>query len=402
MNKIHVIGVGADLAELQNLAPTLKNIQLFVASPKHHPLLAGYGVKCRAITPLDECLEEIRATEGEVAVLASGDPLFYGIGASLLRHFGEEDLLFYPGLSSIQRACALFKIPWHDAQLISLHGREANHIPGMILPHRKSLILTDGRNSPNSIAREILNYLLLIEDKELTKRIELRVGENLGTEEEWLFTGSLQEAAETSFAPLNVLCVLIAEQKKLPSLGLIEEEICHSRGLITKNEVRAASLHRLQLPTSGVLWDIGAGSGSVSIEAARLSPGLTIYSVEHKEEEIANIKANIRKFATYNVIPILGRAAALMEKLPLPDRIFVGGSGGELGKIIETAKERLPVEGRIVINAVLKKTALEAMFYLRALDLTCSSSKVSVSRIETDGNINDFNPITIIAGQKIS
>ncbi len=116
--------------------------------------------------------------------------------------------------------------------------------------------------------------------------------------------------------------------------GLTEDSIQHSRGLITKNEVRAATLHQLQLPRKGVFWDIGAGSGSLSIEAARANPHLTVYAIEHKEEELENIKNNIVKFGCYNIVPIFGRAPEALVALPDPDRVFIGGSSGSLPDIV--------------------------------------------------------------------
>ena len=124
------------------------------------------------------------------------------------------------------------------------------------------------------------------------------------------------------------------------ALGLTEDEVVHSRGLITKSEVRAATIHQLRLPKTGVFWDVGAGSGSISIEAARSHPELTLFAIEHKMEEIANIKANIRKFGCYNIIPVFGKAPEELTDLPAPDRIFVGGSSGTLSAIAEIAKNR--------------------------------------------------------------
>ncbi len=153
------------------------------------------------------------------------------------------------------------------------------------------------------------------------------------------------ETSKQKFSALNILCLLVP---KIPDnktcsygFGLTEDSIEHSRGLITKNEVRAATLHQLQLPAEGIFWDVGAGSGSLSIEAARSNPQLTVYAIEHKEEEIDNIKNNIVKFDCYNIVPVFGKAPESLVHLPDPNRVFIGGSSGSLPGIVELLDKRL-------------------------------------------------------------
>jgi precorrin-6Y C5,15-methyltransferase (decarboxylating) len=337
---------------------------------------------------------------GNIGVLVSGDPLFYGLGRRLLAEFPPEQVQIFPALSSLQQACALFRLPWDDAVTTSLHGRSHPHIPGLLLANGKNLVFTDGANSPDTIAAQLLDYLQLIGDTELPETIRMLVAEDIGLETEKLFSGSLMEAKNRQFSSLNVLCLLVPQQADSGrcSFGLTEERISHSRGLITKNEVRAATLHWLQLPEDGVLWDVGAGSGSLSIEAARLSPRLTIYAVEHKEEEIANIKRNIVKFRCHNIIPVFGRAPDALATLPHPDRVFVGGSGGELWQIIAKTADSLAVHGRLVINGVIAKTVEAAPKLMQRHGFRVEKSTISVTRTGPDGAIQVFNPITIMAG----
>jgi precorrin-6Y C5,15-methyltransferase (decarboxylating) len=183
--------------------------------------------------------------------------------------------------------------------------------------------------------------------------------------------------------------------------GLREDEIRHSRGLITKDEVRAATLHRLRLPATGFFWDIGGGSGSVSLEAARLNPGLAVHTVEKNPEALENIRANIRTYGAYNIHLISGEAPEALIGLPAPDRIFIGGSGQRLEAIIETAVDRLAKGGRIVINAVLAATETTALHCLQRLQLKVASSTLAVTRREYPGGApRVFNPITLITGDK--
>ncbi len=182
--------------------------------------------------------------------------------------------------------------------------------------------------------------------------------------------------------------------------GLTEDEISHSRGLITKNEVRAVTLHQLQLPRQSIFWDIGAGSGSISIEAARTNPRLTVYAVEHKEEELHNIKENIRRYGCFNVIPVSGRAPEVLANLPAPDRVFIGGSSGSLADIVRLVAGRLTADGRLVINGVIKKTITTAPQYMREAGFTVTRSVINVSRKSKNNTVQNFNPITIMAGTR--
>lgn len=400
MANIHIIGVGETLAELTNFSPTFwQETALVIATTRYkelipEDLIAG---KFKAISPLSNAIEAAQKATGPVVILASGDPLFYGIGTTLLKHFMPEELSFHLSLSCIQKACALCKTSWHDAQILSLHGRQHPHISGKILPHKKSIILTDSINSPQAIAKDILSYTQAIDAPEMANTLRLAVAENLGASNEKLSWLSLTDASQRTFAPLNVLIIFNDNTIAVRSpFGLTEDDVCHSRGLITKNEVRAASIHALNLPAKGIMWDVGAGSGSISVESARMTPELTIYAIEQRPEEIANIKANIKKFSCYNIVPLHGRAEDFLDDLPNPDRIFVGGSGGALEMITQKAKEVLPADGRLVVNSVLPKTADEAPLFMKAQNMDVRSSSISVAR--TTSEHIEFNPITIIVG----
>lgn len=353
------------------------------------------------VTPLAEALAKIEdiVPQGIVAVLASGDPLFYGIGKRLLEHFGKEKVSFYPALSSLQEACARFKLPWDDAAIVSLHGRTETHLAGLLLGNAKTFVFTDKNNSPQAIAQQLLNYLELIDEESAQRQILVHVAENLGMPKEKITIGKLKEVASQKYSDLNVLLLENLPKKRKSSFGLSENELAHSRGLITKDEVRAATLHRLRLPNTGIFWDIGGGSGSVSIEAASLHPRLTIYTVEKKAEELANIKENIRSLQCYNVIPVAGSALHMLESLPDPDVVFIGGSGGDLRKLIERAVPRLAVNGRIVVNGVTAKTIGQAPQLMQENGLQVETSTLTVSRSGPDGPIS-FNPITIMVGKK--
>jgi len=403
MFKLHVLGI-AESALSSEQEQILANCQLIVGTKRLTGLAAHLPCRSIEITPLATAFAAIRSAlpQGNVAVLARGDPPFYGIGRRLLAEFPQGIIQIYPAISSIQRACALFKITWDDARIISLHGRKCDHVPGLLLNHNKILALTDGVNSPDKIAGLLLDYLQLIGETDLAGNIKVLVAEDLGLENEKIFSGTLRQAYRQTFSPLNILCLLAPNSlDDTPfRFGLTENLLQHSRGLITKNEVRAATLHQLQLPAKGVFWDVGAGSGSLSIEAARSNPELTVYAIEHKEEELENIKNNIVKFRCYNIVPVFGRAPEALAGLPDPDRVFIGGSGGALAGIIGLAAERLATGGSLVVNGVIEKTIRMAPDLMTQHGLTVTSAVLQISRTEPNGNVRDFNPITIMTGRR--
>ncbi len=406
MSEIFLLGVGKHGLTVEQQS-RLTESGLIVGSERHLHLAAECKAEKISITPLQEAQSVIKRklTEGcNVSVLAGGDPLFFGIGRRLLDAFGPERLVVLPALSSMQEACARFRMPWDDVHFVSLHGREAGHLPGLLLRYAKTFVFTDRINSPDVIADRIIGYLELIQDDAMLAGCRVWVAENLGMADERIVNGSLGEIAGRRYQDLNVLLLQRPRLGKIhPRFGLNEEEIRHSRGLITKDEVRAVTLHRLALPEHGVLWDIGAGSGSVSIEAARLCPGLTVYAVERNETELANICANIRRYGCYNVVPVGAEAPGVLSGLPDPDRVFVGGSGGNLAMIIGAAAERLVSGGRLAANGVIPDTVARAPQLMADRGLKVTVSKVSCERNDfpqASESSRIFNPISIVTGKK--
>lgn len=402
MSDMRIIGLTTPLLS-ERLRGLLSTCRLLVAAKRFAPLATELGIPFFAISPLNAAIEAMHRhlPQGDIGVLVGGDPLFFGIGRRLLAEFPVDKLHFYPATTALQRACARFRLPWDDAVVSSLHGRSHHHLPGLLLRHAKNLLFTDAVNSPDRIAASLLDYLQLIEENTLATNIQVRVAEDLDLESERVFCGSLAETASQQFSPLNVVALLVPGQCPLPyRFGLGEEQFQHSRGLITKNEVRAATLHTLRLPQEGVLWDIGAGSGSISIEAARQNGGLTVYAIEQNERELANIKENIRRYRCYNILPVQGRAPDGCLALPDPQRVFIGGSGGNLAAIITMAASRLAPDGLVVVNGVVAATIEAAPKLMQEHGLQVMMSALQVSRRDGDGDRTTFNPITIITGRK--
>ena len=405
MSEIFVVGISGNTFSDEHLK-LLGKCYAVVCSKRLSFPLAGVVGNMIPVTPLDSMVKQVKAAlqHGSVAVIASGDPLFYGVGRTLLKHFHADQLIFYPALSAMQLACARFKVPWDDALLLSLHGRKSGELAARILPHAKVLLCTDQRNTPNRIARILEKKLQDLGQKERLENIRIRVAEDLGLPTERITSGRLAEIAEKEFSPLNMVLVeqhLVEQSDGDFLFGLQEKEIVHSRGLITKDEVRAVILHCLRLPAHGVFWDVGGGSGSISVESARLCPQLRVFTVEQKPEGQENIQANIAGYSIYNVELISGRAPEILSQLPNPDRVFIGGSGGELAAIIGVCAQRLRSGGRIVVSAVLADTAKNAPRLLLEQGFTVDVRTISVFRhAGPDRAEQTLNPITIITGKK--
>lgn len=350
------------------------------------------------ITPLDKTLDNIekKLKLGNVAVLATGDPLFFGIGGKLIGRFGQDRVKVYPSLSVMQIAFSRFKLNWDDAIFFSLHGRKIDRLFSALMQGTKIFLFTDGKNSPDHIAEKIIGRL----GNEKAMEYEGYIAENIGSENERLTKGLLRDIRQKSFSNLNVMIIRkrVEQKRKDIIFGLSEEEIQHSRGLITKNEIRAITLHQLRLVDQGIIWDIGAGSGSISIELARLFPNLSVYSIEKEFEQIENIKKNRQKFNCWNLNIIEGVAPEALSGLPDPDRIFVGGSGGNLLTILKATTMRLKSDGRLVVNCVLDKTFEMSANYLNSHGFRVSVSEVRVKRYQYPVYKKmNLNPIRIVA-----
>jgi len=352
-----------------------------------------------AISPISACLKLVKEAlkQGNVIFFTSGDPLFYGIGKLLLETFSPRQIRFVPSVSSMQYCFSRFKIAWDQAVFVSLHGRNISELSGK-LNEQLLFIFTDSTNTPNAIATHIRDTTGRTESSCYT----MYVGEMFGTDSEKLTTGNPEQIAQLSFEQPNVLIVKKQQNSALShAFGLTEKQIQHSRGLITKNEVRASVLHSLALPHEGVFWDIGAGSGSISIEASRMNPLLSIYSIEKNRHELENLACNRTSFSCWNMNVIAGDAPDILPDLPTPDCVFIGGSGGRLVAILEYLSGRIKNTHKIVVTGVIEKTCTIAPEILHKAGYTVAVSIVSTKRYKyPSGEVHEFNPIHIITATR--
>lgn len=434
--KLYVIGIGYKPLDKKAKEIILRS-SVILASNRLFEVLKEYeefdAVKDRVkvINNVDETIEFIRATvrqcdSATIILLASGDPMFFGIGRRAVREFGKDIVEIISDMSSIQIAFSRIKEPWDDAFLMSLHGGpdpekrrrlpyEINDIPFLLQKHNKIAILTDKENNPSEIAKvlnlsPIAHSLLPV----------MYVCERLGYADERVISGMPEEISQMTFRDPNVVIIQKTEDRTQKTdtplsppfskggtggfftFGLKEGEISYSRGLITKDEVRAVTIHKLRLPQRGVLWDIGAGSGSVSIEAARLYPELKVFAVEKDEEQINHIRENKKRFNAPNIEIIKGEAPNVLNGLPLPERVFIGGSGGRLKEILNLISEVMQ-SGIVVINAAQIETLNDALKILKERNFETDATQLNISRMKAIGQgncLSAINPVFVIRGIK--
>ena len=329
---------------------------------------------------LKEVPEWVRAARTDrlaCVVLATGDPLCHGIAPYLAQHLCVQALDILPNLSTLQLACARIGLAWQDARIVSVHARDAGEwargsapshglyaLAQALRQHARLLVLTSPDNSPDRIAR-----LLLAEG--LGEDVHMAVAENLLQPEERVMAElSPAQAATMRFAALNVVLLWrLTPMPRRQTFGLPDaayEQRQPEKGLITKQEVRAVSLARMRLRPDSVVWDIGAGSGSVGLEAARLCPQGHVYAIEKNEADHAIAGRNHANFGVSNYSLFLGKAPDNLEAWPDPDAVFVGGSGGELAVLIDTIVRRLRPGGALVMNFVTLENLATATAALAA------------------------------------
>jgi precorrin-6Y C5,15-methyltransferase (decarboxylating) len=340
--------------------------------------------------------------EHNLVILASGDPLFFGIGALAIKKLGAEHVEILPAPSSMQLAFARVGLKWDDAAFLSLHGRPREGLLARLARVSKVALFTDEENSPQWIASHLVAH------EQLGWRAW--VCESLGGADERVREFGVAElAACPDVAPLNVLILARSDEKwqPPPAIGFLHEDEFAKRmpkkGLITKREARLLSLALLRLRPASVVWDVGAGSGSVAIEAARLAYEGRVFAVEVDPEGVEICRDNVRAHAADNVRVVAGRAPEALAELPDPDAVFVGGSKGSMAEIVDVALARLRPGGRLVINAITLENVGETYKCLRESGREPEVLLLNVSRAEPLARYMRYeaqNPIHIFAVDK--
>lgn len=421
MTPVHVVGIGLDGATglPHSVAQLIEEAALLVGSDRHLSYFPNHPAERWILGDFTQAIEAIRqrisAGHSGIVVLVSGDPLFFGLGRLLLYELPAEYLTFHPHLSSVQLAFNRVKVPWQDARVISAHGRSLDELTQALQQGvEKIAVLTDRKNTPDAIARLLLTL-------DLPSSYQFWVCENLGGVDERVRFFSVLEQQdlvsleEQTFAFLNVVILLrieaarkfsLQELNALPMLGLSDRNFLSFRdrpGLMTKREVRILVLGELALQPKQIIWDVGAGTGSVSIEIARLCPTSEIYAIEKTTAGTTLIKQNCKLFQVENVKSIHGTAPEILHHLPAPDRVFIGGSGGNLSQILEACRSKMDSQGVLVLALATLEHLNEALSWLSHCHWNYQLLQVQLARSVCVGQLTRFsplNPVTIVSATR--
>jgi precorrin-6Y C5,15-methyltransferase (decarboxylating) len=420
-------------------------------------------LRSRSVSEGETPNSELRIPNSEfpIVLLTSGDPLFFGLGRLLLERLPKDCLTFHPHVSSMQLAFSRIKMPWQDAQWVSVHGRSLDNLISLVQQGTEKLaILTDPQHNPATIAQLLLSL-------DLPHHYQCWVCENLGGDNEQIHEGSPEQLRDKCFASLSVMVLqrissnpkpcsrsvselrtpfaqrlrtpnselrtpnselrtpnsvrvaspleklrtpnseLRTPNSEFPIIGIPDTLFASFNdrpGLMTKREVRILILGELALHPSQVVWDIGAGTGSVSIEIARLCPSSQIYAIEKTAAGQTLIEQNCRRFQVENVTRVQGEAPCCLKDLPDPDRIFIGGSGGHLLEMLDYCGERLVAgsslgQKRLVLALATVEHLAIAQTWVQTNQWCSQLRQVQLSRSATVGNLTRYvplNPVTLM------
>lgn len=389
--RIVVVGIhGGDATELPKSAcRDLEQADLVVGGRRHLATVAPDAPRTLAIGgDIPSVLDAIAEQDGLVVVLASGDPGFFGMVRPLAERFGSARLEVHPAPSSVALAFARVGCSWDDALVVSAHGRPLADAVGLAVGHPKVAVLVSPENSAAVLGQALI-------EAGCGPRVAV-VCSRLGLDDERVDKTDLPGLAAGAWDQLSVVVLLGNEgndaQGKTLAWGRPEADFSHRDRMVTKAEVRAVALGKLELPAAGVLWDVGAGSGSVAIEAALLRPGLAVHAVERSLEGADRITANASSFGAAVVVH-QGEAPSALTDLPDPDRVFVGGGGLD---VLDACLARLGDGGRVVATYAAMDRAVAAHARLGSL------TQVTAARGRTlpDGGLRleAENPVFVVWG----
>ncbi|MFM8735876.1 MAG: precorrin-6y C5,15-methyltransferase (decarboxylating) subunit CbiE [Pirellulales bacterium] len=409
MEKFHIVGIGDDGVEgMTAQARRLVEAAEVLVGPESCGLLMPEPLRGRLVAAanLEELVERIEAAvPRRVVVLASGDPLFYGTARYVCSKLGKDRFEVVPHVSSMQLAFARVKESWEDAFLANLAGQSIERVIDRVRSSETVGLFTSDQWPAPAVARALLD--------EGIDYFQAYVCENLGSPDERVTQGSLADIARDSFASPNVM-ILVRRAKVADKPGQVGTRLFGNpdecflqsrpkRGLLTPAEVRSLALAELQLHTTSIMWDVGAGSGSVGLEAARIARDGHVHAIEMDPDDHALIRENACRFGVVNLTPVLGRAPDAWADLPDPDAIYVGGSGRDVAMLVEQAWQRLKPGGRLVTacNSIENLAAMHSLLRSRSGDAAYWMVNIARGIEQLDRiRFEAINPIFLIAATK--
>ncbi|MDJ0824134.1 MAG: precorrin-6y C5,15-methyltransferase (decarboxylating) subunit CbiE [Rhodobacter sp.] len=384
---LHIVGIGED--GLAGLSPAthavLEAAEVIVGGERHHALSDGITAERLAWPhPFDALIGTLKALQGRrVVVLATGDPLWYSVGAKIGREIDPAEIVYHPQLSAFQLAAARMGWSLADVETLTVHGRPVEQMIAFIQPDQRLLILTTGEDTPAQIARF------------LTERgfgaSPMTVLAAMGGDREARFDGTAETWDHTvpAFNTLAVDCVAAPDAALIPRVPGLADDLFRHDGTMTKQEVRAVTVAKLMPMRAALLWDIGTGCGSVAVEWMRAARYARAIGIEPRADRRAMAAANALALGTPRFQVIAGEAPAALAGLAPPDAVFIGGGLSE--PVFAAAWDALRPLGRLVANAV----TLESEAQLLDLHKRHGGQlvKLAVNRAEPVGELTGWRPL---------
>ncbi len=406
--RISIVGIGMGTVHTitKGVADILDNANLVIGARR---MIESYGElpNSNARTVIEYSPEKVidiirDSNDSEIAILMSGDSGFYSGTKKLLEQLevyikqaGDKEISLHveAGISSIAYFASRIHMSWEDAKIISIHGKGANYIPA-ILRNKKTFILTEGK--VEDICNELVNAGL--------GKATAYIGSRLSYSDEDIWTGKVEDYSSNNDASLSVIMIVNESVSRTATTGIEEDRFVRGKVPMTKSEVRAVVMSKLAINLEDIIYDIGAGTGSVSVEMAIAAERGKVYAVECNPEGIDLIKENSKRFGCNNISVIEGMAPEIIKDLPVPDVVFIGGSKGNLTSILQVIIDKSN-RVRVVICAVTMETMWEAFKCMKDMGFTnVDASQINISKINPVGDYHMFkaeNPIFIIAGDYI-
>ena len=391
MKRVTIIGMGPGPGTMTQAAgEAIADADVLVGAARMLDLYKGPAKKTHMCYLPKDVAEVIAGEDArEFAVLVSGDVGFYSAAEGIAEMLQVYDLRLIPGVSTVNSFFAKLKMPWQHAAFVSVHGRKMSIVDTV---RRNHLTFCLTGNNINEIGAALC--------KAGFGFIKTYIGENLDSEKERVYEAYAEDLANGDFPPLTVLLFINETFDNRTPCGLPDGSFSRIKGIpMTKSEIRAIVMSRLNLRPDNICWDIGAGTGSVSVEMALSAYRGHLYAVERTEDGIHLIERNCVSYHIGNVTAVRGEAPAALEPLPTPDAVFIGGSSGEADGIIAAVLSKNP-QARIVVTAVTVETVSDALAAFSKAKLEPEIVQISASRGKQVGKLHMMeaqNPVTILS-----
>lgn len=396
---VSLIGLGGGSADTMSLEArrALEQAELVLGAERLLESLPKNDTQkhIAAVRPEEILARLLNKNAVNCCVVYSGDTGFYSGARGLVPLLEEAGIpcRVLPGISSVQLLAARLQRPWQDWKLCSAHGAECDPVAA-VMEGRPAFFLTGGANTPSALCRALTDAGLGF--------LPVAVGERLSCPEERVVKSTAAECAGGRFAPLSVLLADPAPRPALRAAGIPDDAFCRGEVPMTKQEVRAAILAKLAVAPGDTVWDVGAGTGSVSVELALAAREGRVFAVEYKEEALALIRQNRERFGAWNLRLVPGRAPEALDILPAPDAVFIGGSEGALAGIVDAALQKSPGV-RLCVSAIALETLSAALDIFTARGLAAEVTQIAVSRAKPGGKLHLLlanNPVFLLSARR--